>query len=1259
MGSTDVEAYVTPVITNSKFTPLSNEQLQNHYHLSGLLYADSIEHCNLPIDILVGMNSYWTVVGSDIRKGSYGTPVAVSTLFGYVICGEETVSPREIESPTFNALLTETVRNPTNLLNLEETVKQFWELEGIGILASDELFNDEIAMQIYNKFVKYLGKHYEVGLIWRPDHPPLVSLFNKVFAMYRRQKERLDKNPKLNNAYCKSMTEFVDCDYVEEAPKTVPDKCIERHMPHHPIEKPGSTTYDVRPVFDASLVDENGISLNDCLLPGPSLIPKLMNILIAWRWWFIAFIGDIRRAFLQLHVREEDRDALRFIWADKVYRFCRVPFGVCCSPFLLNCTIRHHLKSWTSETELESELVIDLDQSTYVDDYVSGANDETSALSKILTARSIMDAAGMDLRKWSSNSTLIMNNLQDAQIHTESETTVKVLGIMWNTELDVIFMKPVVWNDGTAITKRSILSFIALVYDILGLVTPITIRGKILLQKLWKLNLSWDDIIINPAVLNEFSVIRVEFQKLHEVQLPRWLCTGVDEDVYIHLTCDASPEAYSASVYVVIGNACTLVASKSRVTPIRDVDTVPRIPKYELCSCLIGARLLHKILNLRITRYQAIFCWTDSKIVLSWINSDTLLRREIFVSNRVNEIRSKTEGCSWNYISSKDNPSDLATRAVMTIDSMLSSIWFTGPDWFKLPRDSWPDYIEKENIILLTTTEDSNRSSAELESKPDDSSKPVIDPSKHSRLVLLLRVTAYMFRFVKRKFEVGPGVLKLENDLEIPTPSHSELEHAMNYWISYYQKLHFADEISALQSNKLVSKMSKILDLGPALDDYGILRSVGRVGRVPTNNSPILLPGNCKFTKLLIFNYHEKLFHAGVTLTLVEIRTKFWIVKGRQAVKAVLDKCLICLRHKVPPYQQIPSALPDFRTTEHAPFSYAGIDFAGPFSTREGSASVLLITCASTRALHCEVTVDQTAPSILQALRRFQSRRGKCEFILSDNQKSFIRARKLLGGSLNWKMIPERAPWWGGFWERLVQGIKRAMRRALGRSKLTFEEFRTVIPEIESMINHRPLTYVSESREDPEPLRPVDFLLTPGPPPLSNASLHQNLESRFKYRVSIIKTAWKQWSREYLSELHRWNTKRFGKDTPNVGDIVLMDPLSYSNRALFPLGKIEQLIVGNDGHCRAVYVKINGKILRRSTRQLYPLELMVSDNTDNGLTDDATSTVNDIINPNDNIPPVATAPRAKSQNNTGGISRKNLIRTRAGRLVRKPERFGD
>lgn len=153
----------------------------------------------------------------------------------------------------------------------------------------------------------------------------------------------------------------------------------------------------------------------------------------------------------------------------------------------------------------------------------------------------------------------------------------------------------------------------------------------------------------------------------------------------------------------------------------------------------------------------------------------------------------------------------------------------------------------------------------------------------------------------------------------------------------------------------------------------------------------------------------------------------------------------------------------------------------------------MLFTCAVTRAVHLELVHDMTTASFLLAFRRFVSRRGLCRVVYSDNALTFKRATKELtelwnvmrhpdvidhfsNAGIEWKFIVERAPWWGGFYERLVRSVKGALKKVIGRRVLDSQELATILTEVEAVLNSRPLTYVYNEVGEGTPLTPAGFL---------------------------------------------------------------------------------------------------------------------------------------------------------------------------------------
>ena len=435
------------------------------------------------------------------------------------------------------------------------------------------------------------------------------------------------------------------------------------YMPHFPVFKESSTTA-MRIVYDASAkISSKALSLNDCLHTGPNLIQRLQSMLLTFRSHKIAFTADIEKAFLQIELNTQDRDATRFLWlkdVDKsannpdnlvVYRFCRVLFGAAPSPYLLNATIQHHLikqDDWISE---------DLQRSIYMDNVVTETDTEPEALQYYTPSRNCFQKAGMNLRQWTSNSPALNRQAHDDGVY--AEPMVKVLGLNWNTKTDTLSLSLAKLiketNSTEKVSKRSVLSLSSKLYDPLGFVEPVTVKAKIMMQELWKHNLTWDKELPGNFKENWIKWLN-ELQNLTPLEIPRQYFNNVCNEVQLHVFCDSSQLAYGAVAYLRettpnSGTTCTFVMSKSKVAPIKP-QTMPRL---ELLAAVLA--VLPKFYTSQIV------LWSDSQIVLSWISSSKPLRQQ-FIQHRVQLIRDITSQSTWRYCPTTSNPADLITRGL-------------------------------------------------------------------------------------------------------------------------------------------------------------------------------------------------------------------------------------------------------------------------------------------------------------------------------------------------------------------------------------------------------------------------------------------------------------------------------------------------------------------------------------------------------------------------------------------------------------------
>ena len=475
------------------------------------------------------------------------------------------------------------------------------------------------------------------------------------------------------------------------------------YIPHHPVIRHDKETTKVRIVYDAS-ARKSGPSLNDCLHSGPSLIPKIMDILVRFRFHKVALVSDVEKAFHQVSIAPEDRDVLRFLWIDDVtspeprivvYRFTRAVFGVNCSPFLLNASISHHIQRYSDDPAFVERFL----SSLYVDDFSGGANMTPEAYQLFLNSRAWMAEGGFNLRKWQSNDVELMrlinshveqNSLEQKQppqaqevepcMVVEDQSTYakltcgatdvlqdskqqRLLGTNWNLAEDELFLDLTYYASfacSVPLTKRAVLRMTAKIYDPLGLIAPIVLPMKQIFQKLCNDKADWDaplDDDLKGAVQKWI----VQLKEEERVVIPCcYLPAAVGEitSVELHGFGDASRGAF---VYIRIaadGNCySSLVCSKSKVAPLENQS----IPRLELLAGLTLARLVSTVERALqpITRIDKVYCWLDSLTAIYWILQE---RKEWkpFVQNRVTEIRRLIPPQKWFHCPTEENVADIA-----------------------------------------------------------------------------------------------------------------------------------------------------------------------------------------------------------------------------------------------------------------------------------------------------------------------------------------------------------------------------------------------------------------------------------------------------------------------------------------------------------------------------------------------------------------------------------------------------------------------
>lgn len=829
--------------------------------------AQQYPHCrNLPIDsysnvrprILIGLKHAPVSLVLKSKEGSLDQPIAVKTRLGWTICGGCGASDASnFVHYTFHVC---ECRHQSDEA-VHQMVKEYFSIDSVGIAKTNKdplSTDDQRAVSLLRSLTKFNGIRYETGLLWRYDGARLPDSKEMALRRYYGLERRMQKDPELASALQQKMSEYLVKGYVRK----LSDEELKRHYPrvwYLPIfpvfnpNKPGK----IRIVWDGA-AKVFGVSLNSALLTGPDQLCSLFAILLQFREYRVGVTGDIREMFHQILMREEDQQCLRFFWKDEageiqVYVMNVMSFGASCSPASAQYVKNINADRFAGEFPEAADVI---KKRHYVDDAMFSTETPEHAIRLAQEVRQVHSAGGFEIRNWVSNSQQVLNVLNES-ITTEKNmdlsvgpmATEKVLGMWWCTTSDEFVYKigwnrynPDLLNGRCRPTKRQMLQVLMTIFDPLGLISHFLMYIKILLQEVWRAGVQWDEEISDPLYEKWARWLKV-LPQVESIRIPRCLRSSVipsDCDVQLHLFVDASENGIAAALFLRFEHngyvCCSLVAAKTRVAPLK----FHSIPRLELQAALIGARLARMATQSLSTTINREFYWTDSRDVLSWINSDHR-RYSTFVAFRVSEILDVTEAADWRWVPSKLNVADDGTKWDTQPDLTPESRWFRGPDFLYRSETEWPKPSSK-----------SEHTDNELRScfmAHHSSPNPVITISNFSNWKRLNNVVAYVHRFVencrrrrsKKPTAGGP-------------PSRDELYLAEGFLFRLAQQEGYADEVAILTKNRrdasgrVLPKSSRLYKLSPWLDDRGVMRMRSRIAACQYASeeakNPVILPND-------------------------------------------------------------------------------------------------------------------------------------------------------------------------------------------------------------------------------------------------------------------------------------------------------------------------------------------------------------------------------------------------------------------------------
>ena len=1116
---------------------------------------------------------------------------------------------------------------------MELGLEHLFSLESIGLPSNPDLSTlDEQMICQLRESIQLIDGKYHVSLPWIPDLITQVPSNHKIalkflFKVYADMKQK-----NILSDYLKYLNEMLEEGIIEECNIKQSDYHKYNFLTHRAVVKDSViSSSKIRPVFNASLKVGNSVSLNQAAYGGIDLLNSLLKLLLQFRMNKFVFISDIRRAYLSVKLKlTSDRNHLMFFSLEngkvKTYRFASLPFGYKPSSFILNFIIKHHASTYPED--LCSHV---LKNCFYSDNLIYSSNcpDTLSDLYSLCCER--MSEAGFCLRSWFTNlPTLTEQIARDKKGTEHTEPFEKVLGYLYFPSTDMMQLSDFHLNEN-ANTKRTILSQSNSIFDPLSIFTPITIRTKKLIRKLWIEGYDWDTPI-SEQLCQEWQKIAADLKHIKNFDFPRCTVFGNPnhtKNISLKVFCDASSSCYATSIYVHSSQGSNLIFTKAKVAPNKGLT----VPTLELLAIFLSFKCLTSVLDSFPSDYNitSIDIFSDSQLCLGWLLSDNLKTQKIFVRNRIQEIHHLKKSIIekyeldifFHYVSSGDNSADLCTRGLSFSEFQSNfDFYLHGPSWLNLEQYLWPKYPlkclsedskQKISTNMLTFLKETSTSC-------NSNLEPILDLYKFSNYHKLLKITSLVFQFVN--FSRGKRA-------DVDFYNQSKL-----YWITQMQSVCFSDEIDFLKKPDKKQIPHLVDHLNLFLDPNNVLRCKGRLGRCNYFNydvlNPILLSKNHHFTKLYIMYAHEQCKHLGINSTLNLIRMNgYWITRSRQAIKNVIANCSLCkkfnsLSFKYPKLTNMPShAMKLVR-----PFSSLGLDFTGHLFIQDenGKSSkyyILLYTCLTIRAVYFDLLPSMSTQHILLSLERFCNLYGVPDDIYSDNFSSFIQSGNILHNSflssdfqtffeksnIRWIRIPIRAAWIGVFWERQVSSLKKLLYKAIGRQKLSFYQMITVLSSIARALNDRPLTYRYSDVNEFAPLTPNCFLRlhrnknlifnesqTPNPP--KGLPGHNELNESLTIQYELYEEFKTLWKEDYLLSLRELSRKLYQSDFSNkikVGDIVILKD-DRRPRPFWHLVRVVEIIFGNDGLIRSCRVirKSNDTPTLHPINHLYPLELSLS-----------------------------------------------------------------
>ncbi|GBM67494.1 hypothetical protein AVEN_49288-1 [Araneus ventricosus] len=369
-----------------------------------------------------------------------------------------------------------------------DRVKDLSELEVIGLNPKKEIPHSDLEiLEAFEQNVTYENNGYGTKLLWKDNHKGLNDNYEiarqRLFSLNKGFKQREEnfysKYKDINNSQLEDNMLKINCESKNDVSKGF--------MPHRGVVKELKETTKLRICYDASCKANNEMSLNNCLDCSPNLNPDLLKIILKFGFYPIEFCADIQGEFLKVEIVEEERKFLQTLWIEEG---------------LTNLTLDDHAVRIlrTQRVPLLYKMTFSALNELYANDLIRSdySLEETAVISK--EAASILSEASVNMRQWTMNSPSLFemwreNDLECRQSSSNYDIPLKDLELIWGNKKDTL---KVAFNllqqlSDKIPTKGAALSACGVPCDPLDILTPFTVRIKLLIQKLWENGFTWDE----------------------------------------------------------------------------------------------------------------------------------------------------------------------------------------------------------------------------------------------------------------------------------------------------------------------------------------------------------------------------------------------------------------------------------------------------------------------------------------------------------------------------------------------------------------------------------------------------------------------------------------------------------------------------------------------------------------------------------------------------------------------------------------------